>query len=66
MPLNARLVVEVQDGRLSSLRDSLQNEELKIYSVEEPVETPAEEPVEPEQEPEVETPEEDPEPVFVQ
>ena len=66
VPLNARLVVEVQDGRLSSLRDSLQNEELKVYSVEEPVETPAEEPVEPEQEPEVETPEEDPEPVFVQ
>ncbi|MDE5886289.1 MAG: PASTA domain-containing protein [Muribaculaceae bacterium] len=64
VPLNARLTLEVQDGRLSTLRDSLQNEELRVYTEEQPVEEPVEEPV---TEPDVvETPDEDPEPVFVQ
>ncbi|MDE6299121.1 MAG: PASTA domain-containing protein [Muribaculaceae bacterium] len=68
VPLNARIVIEVQDGRLTSLRDSLQYEEMKIYSEEnpdsQPEESPEEEPItiEPEEEPVVE----DPEPVYVQ
>lgn len=64
VPLNARIVVEVQDGRLSALRDSLQYEEMKVYTEENPVEEPEPQPIEPEEE--EETPVEDPDPVFVQ
>lgn len=35
VPLNARLTVEVQDGRMSELRDSLQNAEYLHYATEE-------------------------------
>lgn len=35
VPVNARLTVEVQDGRMSELRDSLQNAEFLRYSTEE-------------------------------
>lgn len=38
VPVTARIVVEVSDGRLAELRDSLQNEELRISGVfQEPV-----------------------------
>lgn len=36
VPLNARIVVEVQDGRMSELRDSLQNAEYLRYATEDP------------------------------
>jgi len=70
VPVNARIVVEVYDGRLGELRDSLQNEEFYRYMTEETVvdstneiqaiieEVPA---TEPEPEPE---PEEDP--IFIE
>ncbi|MDE6577753.1 MAG: PASTA domain-containing protein [Muribaculaceae bacterium] len=64
VPLNAKIVLEVQDGRLTALRDSLQNEEMRVYAEETPVEEPVEEPVTVEEEEETTT--EDPEPVFVQ
>ncbi|MDE6795562.1 MAG: hypothetical protein K2J63_09710, partial [Muribaculaceae bacterium] len=34
VPVNAKIVVEVYDGRLGELRDSLQNEEYMRYSAE--------------------------------
>ena len=37
VPVNARLTVEVQDGRMSELRDSLQNAEYLRFATEEPV-----------------------------
>lgn len=36
VPLNARIVVEVQDGRMGELRDSLQNAEYLRYATEDP------------------------------
>ncbi len=36
VPVNAKIVVEVYDGRLGELRDSLQNEEYMRYSAENP------------------------------
>lgn len=75
VPVNAKIVVEVYDGRLGELRDSLQNEEYYRYQTEydpseadygdtgeEVVTTPQSEP-EPEQQPEPE-PEEDP--IFIE
>lgn len=72
VPVNARIVVEVYDGRLGELRDSLQNEEFYRYMTEtgedmpegEP-ETTVDEPTEPDviAEPEPE-PEEDP--IFIE
>lgn len=62
VPLNSSIIVEVEDGRLSTLRDSLQNEELRQYVIETQDDTVADEiPV-----PDDEIPVEDPEPVYVQ
>lgn len=70
VPLNAKIVVEVYDGRLGELRDSLQNEEYMRYVTEtEPSdEVEITEEINVESEPESKTePESEPEePVFIQ
>lgn len=66
VPLNARLVVEVQDGRLRALTDSLEGEEFRYYSEENAEAAEEEIPEILEEEEETVEPEEDPEPVFVQ
>ena len=70
VPLNAKIVVEVYDGRLGELRDSLQNEEYMRYVTEtEPsdeVEITEEISVEPEPESKTEPEGEPEEPVFIQ
>ncbi|MBD5279773.1 MAG: PASTA domain-containing protein [Bacteroides sp.] len=70
VPLNAKIVVEVYDGRLGELRDSLQNEEYMRYVTEtEPsdeVEITEEINVEPEPESKTEPEGEPEEPVFIQ
>lgn len=74
VPVNAKIVVEVYDGRLGELRDSLQNEEYMRYATESPelsVEPayPDVKPEEPKKEEPVVTPEEEPEetePFFIE
>lgn len=61
VPVNARIVVEVYDGRLGALRDSLQNEEYYQYAVTSDEDQTAE-PIEPEQSG---TTNEDPDPPFI-
>lgn len=69
VPVNARLVVEVYDGRLGELRDSLQFEEYMQYQTEPIDENLSEEPLVEDVSSDVEDVEEDetdPEPDFVQ
>lgn len=72
VPLNARLVVEVYDGRLGAFRDSLQYEEYSQYPTEIPEEITVEEPTDvtqetvPIDEAEEEDEDLDVEPAFVQ
>lgn len=66
VPVNARIVVEVSDGRLGALRDSLQAEEYVRYINEGDSDYSEDIPVE---EPEVsgqENPEQDEDPVFIE
>lgn len=69
VPLNAKLVVEVYDGRLGELRDSLQNEEYLRYVSESSSETDAsDEPVKQSQETTTVTEDDEPEetePIFI-
>lgn len=60
VPVNARIVVEVYDGRLGALRDSLQSEEFYHYTV-----NPDEEPEAQPLEPETTSGTEDPDPPFI-
>lgn len=67
VPVNARLIVEVYDGRLGELRDSLQNAEMMRYMTEETtVENPDDFATEPDEIINEEPPAEDPDPVYVQ
>lgn len=68
VPVNSRLVVEVYDGRLGELRDSLQNEEYLRYATEPDEDLSPDETVEnPSEIPDEGDPvTEDPEPVYVQ
>ena len=68
VPVNSRLVVEVYDGRLGELRDSLQNEEYLRYATEADEDLSPDETVEnPSEIPDAGDPvTEDPEPVYVQ
>lgn len=72
VPLNAKIVVEVYDGRLGELRDSLQNEEYMRYVTETDtsddynVEVTEEIKGDPQPEPASEPEEEPEEPVFIQ
>ncbi len=70
VPVNARIVVEVYDGRLGELRDSLQNEEYYRY-VNEPdslgYDTPDDHNTpDPEPQPEVEESQPEEEPIFIE
>lgn len=70
VPVNAKIVVEVYDGRLGELRDSLQNEEYYRYSTGEEAGYQEEAPVVEEEETVIEEPEtaEEPEeePIFIE
>lgn len=68
VPVNARIVVEVYDGRLNELRDSLQNAEMLQYlNEQQPDDTTDFSEEKPLEEPENnEEPEEEPDPVYVQ